>query len=204
MEKEVESKNAKGRKSKKDNKLYTNIIITRKVNILMLNIGSNLKKIMLKIIDNQISGKCIVEGFVKPDSIEIISYSNGIQENETIKFQVVFQCQVCNPSEGQIISCIAKNITKAGIRAEADDDNNPLIIFIARDHNYLNKSFSSIKENQEIAVRVIGQRFELNDKNISVIADLVESKNKSKKLDIVDETSIDSGLKLDVLSDSDN
>ena len=125
-------------------------------------------------------------------------------ENETIKFQVVFQCQVCNPSEGQIIPCIAKNITKAGIRAEADDDNNPLIIFIARDHNYLNKSFSNIIENQEIVVRVIGQRFELNDKSISVIADLVESKSKNRKLDIVDESSISDGLEVDVLNETDN
>ena len=170
----------------------------------MLNIGGNLKNNMLKIIENQISGKCIMEGYVKSNSVNILSYSNGIQENETIKFQVVFECLVCNPSEGQFITCIAKNITKAGIRAEVEDDDNPLIIFVARDHNYLNKSFSNVKENQEIIVRVIGQRFELNDKNISVIADLVESKNKSKKLDIVNESSLDTGLEVNELSDEDN
>jgi len=207
MEKEVETKKVRTRKSRKDNKLYTNIIISRKINIPMLNIGANLKNNMLKIIENQISGKCIMEGYVKSNSVNILSYSNGIQENETIKFQVVFECLVCNPSEGQFITCIAKNITKAGIRAEVEDDDNPLIIFVARDHNYLNKSFSNVKENQEIIVRVIGQRFELNDKNISVIADLVESKNKSKKLDIVDEASLDTGLEvneLNELSEEDN
>lgn len=204
MEKEVETKKVRTRKSRKDNKLYTNIIISRKINIPMLNIGGNLKNNMLKIIENQISGKCIMEGYVKSNSVNILSYSNGIQENETIKFQVVFECLVCNPSEGQFITCIAKNITKAGIRAEVEDDDNPLIIFVARDHNYLNKSFSNVKENQEIIVRVIGQRFELNDKNISVIADLVESKNKSKKLDIVNESSLDTGLEVNELSDEDN
>ena len=44
----------------------------------------------------------------KSNSVIILSYSNGIQENETIKFQVVFECLVCNPSEGQFITCIAK------------------------------------------------------------------------------------------------
>ena len=178
MEKELESKKSRPRKSRKDNKLYTNIIITRKVNIPMINIGSNLKLNMLKLIENQIAGKCIMEGFVKPNSIEIMSYSNGIQENETIKFQVVFQCLVCNPSEGQLITCVAKNITKAGIRAEVDDENNPLIIFVARDHNYLSKSFSNTKEGQEIVVRVLGQRFELNDTYISIIAEIVDVKKK--------------------------
>jgi len=195
MEKELESKKSRPRKSRKDNKLYTNIIITRKVNIPMINIGSNLKLNMLKLIENQIAGKCIMEGFVKPNSIEIMSYSNGIQENETIKFQVVFQCLVCNPSEGQLITCVAKNITKAGIRAEVDDENNPLIIFVARDHNYLSKSFSNTKEGQEIVVRVLGQRFELNDKNISVIANLVDTKSKGKSpklsIDKDDEVDID-------------
>ena len=204
MEKELESKKSRPRKSRKDNKLYTNIIITRKVNIPMLNIGSNLKLNMLKLIESQIAGKCIMEGYVKPKSIEIISYSNGIQENETIKFQVVFQCLVCNPSEGQLINCIAKNITKAGIRAEVDDENNPLIIFVARDHNYLSKSFSNTKEGQEIVVRVLGQRFELNDKNISVIADLVEGKNRNKKLDIIDEAQGNPSLDIDDLTDEEN
>jgi hypothetical protein len=43
---------------------------------------------------------------------------------------------------------VAKNITKAGIRAEVEDEYTPLIIFIARDHNYLNKLFSNIQIEQ--------------------------------------------------------
>jgi len=172
------------RKKRRDNNLYNPILINKKVLISMKNIGSNLKEIMLKLIENEIAGKCIKEGYIKPDSISIISYSNGIQENEYIKFDVVIECLVCNPVEGQQLICVAENITKAGIRAAVSDENNPLIIFIARDHNYLNKNFSNIKEKEEIMIRVIGQRFELNDKNISVIAELVENKSKPQKISI--------------------
>ena len=160
------------------------MIINRKVFILMKNIGSNIKAIMLKMINGDIAGKCIKEGYIKPNSISIITHSNGIQESDYIKFDVVIECLVCNPVEGQNISCKVVNITKAGIRASIDDDNDPLVIFIARDHSYLNKNFSNIKDDQEIIVRVIGQRFELNDKNISVIGELVESKNKPQKISI--------------------
>tara|TARA_B100000927_G_C16216997_1_gene369884 strand:- start:170 stop:637 length:468 start_codon:yes stop_codon:yes gene_type:complete len=139
---------------------------------------------MQKIIENKISGKCINEGFIKPNSIKILSYSNGLQDKQNIIFEVVFECLCCNPVEGQIINCIAKNITKAGIRAEVDNEFNPLVIFIARDHNYLNKSLSTIKESEIITVKVIGQRFELNDKNISVIANLFQTKNKMSKISI--------------------
>ena len=186
MELESEPKITKttSRKKRSDNGLYTQMIINRKVFILMKNIGSNIKAIMLKMINGDIAGKCIKEGYIKPNSISIITHSNGIQESDYIKFDVVIECLVCNPVEGQNISCKVVNITKAGIRASIDDDNDPLVIFIARDHSYLNKNFSNIKDDQEIIVRVIGQRFELNDKNISVIGELVESKNKPQKISI--------------------
>jgi len=177
------------RRKKNEQNLYTSIILTRKVYVYINNIGANLKSTLLKIIEEEIAGKCIAEGYIKPESIEILSYSNGELRDDNILFQVVIECLACNPVEGQNINCIAKNITKAGIRAELGDESNPLVIFIARDHNYLNKQFSSISEGSEITVRVIGQRFELNDKQISVIADLVESKKVSKpKLNVGETT----------------
>lgn len=198
MESSSDTKMSKNRKSKNDYSLYNKIIISKKISIPMLNIGANLKDNLKKIIENSITGKCINEGFIKPNSIEIISYSNGLLHQTNIVFLVVFECLSCNPVEGQTINCIAKNITKAGIRAEVDDENNPLVIFIARDHNYLNKLFSTIKENQKITVRVIGQRFELNDKNISIIANLVDTKNRGKSPKLSIDKELEEQLVIDV------
>jgi hypothetical protein len=72
---------------------------------------------------------------------------------------------------------VAKNITKAGIRADsADAVPSPVIVFVAKDHNYNNDLFSEIKEGDKFNVRVIGQRFELNDKYVSIIGELVKPK----------------------------
>ena len=195
MESLSEAKKTRSRKSNRENKLYNNIVINKKVSIPMNNIGSNLQNNILQIIENEVTGKCITEGFIKPNSIKILSYSNGLLEQSYVNFDVIFECLACYPVEGQIINCIAKNITKAGIRAEVNDESNPLVIFIARDHNYLNKSFSNIKEEQNITVKVIGQRFELNDINISIIASLVDTKMKNPKLTITEdlESTIDIG-----------
>jgi hypothetical protein len=78
-----------------------------------------------------------------------------------------------------VLNCVAKSITKVGVRAElvTDDNNSPYIIFIARDHHYSNEVFSQIKENDMLQVRVLGQRYELNDKFISVIAELISINN---------------------------
>jgi len=169
------------RKKKKEAQLYSSAIITQTVHLAITNIGRNLDNTLKNIISHNIEGKCISEGYIKPESVNLISYSNGVQNGYNIVFEVVIECQTCNPVEGMIIPCIAKNITKAGIRASVSDENNPLVIFVARDHNYLSKVFSDIEENQEIKIRVIGQRYELNDKYISVIGELIEGpKNKIK------------------------
>jgi DNA-directed RNA polymerase subunit E'/Rpb7 len=156
-------------------------MITRRVTLSMSKVGNNIKSILEKMIAYQMDGKCVVEGYIKPNSIKIISYSNGIIKGDEVAFEVVFECLVCLPVEGMHITAIAKNITKAGIRAEINEEHSPLIIFIARDHNYKSAYFSSIKENDEIKVRVIGQRYELNDTFISIIAELLDKKEYKPK-----------------------
>ena len=93
----------------------------------------------------------------------------------------MFECDICHPVEGQIIKCQAKNITRAGIRAVYTRETpSPITIFIARDHHYNNESFLKVKENEDITVRVIGIRYELNDETIAVLGEL-KNKVESKK-----------------------
>ena len=81
-----------------------------------------------------------------------------------------------------ILNCIAKNITKAGIRAESSgEDISPFVLFIARDHYFASEEFNAIKQNEKFAARVIAQRFELNDKYVSVIAELVPQYSDKKE-----------------------
>ena len=153
--------------------IYTRVLINKKVVLKIVNIGTNIKQVLEKAIALQIEGKCIIEGYVKPGSIAVITFSSGVISAADIVFEAVFECLVCSPVEGMILRCIAKNITKAGIRAETNEDPSPVVIFIARDHHYKSDYFSSVKENDMIQVKVIGQRYELNDKYVSVIAELL-------------------------------
>jgi DNA-directed RNA polymerase subunit E'/Rpb7 len=160
--------------SQQDNMvLFSNALITKKIHVNIQNIGSNIKQTLEKMIAADIEGKCIVEGFVKNRSTKIMTYSSGLIQGSSVTFEVVYECSICSPVEGMIIHCIAKNITKAGIRAETNDSPSPVVIFVARDHHYTTPYFSEVKENEDIVVKVIGQRYELNDKYISIIAELV-------------------------------
>lgn len=161
-------------KVKENNEIYCKSLFNREITISITNIGKNIKETLERIISLDIEGKCILQGFVKPGSVKVQNYSSGIILTDKILFNVTIECYVCNPVEGMIINCIADNITKAGIRAVISKENSPLLIFVARDHNYMSSYFNSINENDNIKIKVIGQRFELNDKYISIIASLVE------------------------------
>jgi DNA-directed RNA polymerase subunit E'/Rpb7 len=169
--------NAQGRNARLVESIYTRCLITRSISIPMVNVGGNLDKVLEDYISFTYEGKCIVEGFIKPRSSKIVTYSSGLVQGSNIVFEVAFECEACFPVEGTIIYCIAKNITKAGIRAESSTDTpSPFVVFIARDHHYNASAFASIKEGDKFVAKVIGQRFELNDKQISIIAELKDTK----------------------------
>ena len=186
MNQSVDSKSVKPRASKKiyNKKLtdiYSDALLTRVIEIPMNAVGSGIKEKLEKKLRSMIEGKCISEGFVKPRSIKVLTYSSGkIYDGNKIHFETTFEVKICLPVEGMLMECVAKNITKAGIRSEvvSDESDSPVVIFVARDHHYSSDYFSSIKENDSIKIRVIGQRFELNDKYISIIAELIEPKKR--------------------------
>jgi len=156
--------------------VYLKSLLTQKVVLSINEIGNNLKQNLEKKIAYKIEGKCIVEGFIKPNSVNIVNYSSGTVNAANVEFQVLFECMICHPTEGMLMECVAKTITKAGIHAEVIDKDGvvPVTVFVARDHNYNDVNFNNVAENAKILARVIGIRFELNDPYVSVIAKLAQ------------------------------
>lgn len=167
----------KKREPPKIESVYSRCLLSRTITLPITAIGNDLNTTLVKTIIAAYEGRCVVEGYIKPDSCNIITYSSGLNKGGNVLFEVVFECQVCFPVESMLIECVAKNITKAGIRAESSKESpSPIIVFIAKDHNYNVPEFSEIKEGDVFTTRVIGQRFELNDKYISIIGELVKPK----------------------------
>lgn len=170
--------NGNGNENKKENQMYiySKSLLTRNITLPITIIGRNIKETIENVINDHYEGKCLVEGYIKPKSSKIITFSSGVISGDQISFEVVFECMICNPVEGMNIMCVAKNITKAGIRAEsATETPSPIVVFIARDHHFNNNKFINIHEGDMIQIRVIGQRFELNDSYISIIGELINT-----------------------------
>jgi DNA-directed RNA polymerase subunit E'/Rpb7 len=177
------AKTSKPKYRQKETKgVYSPCQITKHVVLPITAIGKNLMQTLEDTITRMVGGKCIVEGYVKPDTIRIITFSSGLVKGDNVVFDVVFNCEVCYPVAGMNLNCIAKNITKAGIRAEsADEQPSPFVLFIARDHYYASEYFNSIEENEKFIATVVATRFELNDTYVSIIAQLVPPKEKEKE-----------------------
>jgi DNA-directed RNA polymerase subunit E'/Rpb7 len=174
----MESYNTKkGSRKTKEVGVYMTNLLSRKIHIPFNNIGKHIKETIEKIIKAQIEGKCSIEGYVKPNSTRVLTYSSGILVENYVMFEVIFECLVCCPVEGMMIKCNVKNMTQAGIRALINnEEKSPIVVYVSRDHHYNNSYFNSIKENDDITIRVIGQRYELNDEHVSIIGEIVEPK----------------------------
>lgn len=167
-----------------NNNIYTNILTHYNLYIDNNNITTDLENTLLYMLKYKVEGKCSIEGYIKPNSIKIKQISEGNLYANYIEFMVTYTCLAAYPVESQKISCKVKSITKVGIRAEIDDDISPFIIFLARDHHYNVPEFGNLKEDDIINIRVLGQRFEINDINICIIAEYIGKNNSVSNNDL--------------------
>ncbi len=163
---------------RKEYGVYVNSMLSKKVTLSIVEIGKNVKYNLEKRIKQSIEGRCIADGFIRPKTVEIVSYSSGVIKDDHVEFQVIYRCLICNPVKDMEMDCVVNNVTKAGIHAfvKDDDDNTPVTVFVARDHHTTDQYFESVQEKDHIRVRIIGIRYELNDPSITAIAALIKER----------------------------
>tara|TARA_Y100000389_G_C17315524_1_gene440242 strand:+ start:429 stop:908 length:480 start_codon:yes stop_codon:yes gene_type:complete len=156
---------------------FNPISITKRCQLPIHFLGNNIKETLTSYLKNNIEGKCINEGFIEKNSIEILDISTGILKENIFEYSVLFECKSCYPVEGMIIECTIQNITKVGVKAHISHPDNPLVIFVSRDLHLDNDAFATLEIGDIIRVKVIGVRFEINDHFVSVISEFVEKTN---------------------------
>ena len=162
--------------------LYSKAILSKPISIPFHLVGSNIRDVLQSKLSQTIEGKCIKEGYIRPNSVSVMTYSSGMCKQQNIIYQVTFSCVVCYPVEGMKIRIKIMNITKAGIRGASRDPYSPIDVFIARDHNVNNVAYQKASIDDELMVEIVGQRYEIHDKVISVIADIVDDQSVKLKL----------------------
>ena len=171
-----------------DEEIFQRALLTKRITIEMILVDKFIQNTLSDILKRELEGKCSVEGYIKTNSINIITYSSGNLKGSHIIFDVVFECLVCYPVEGMLLNVKAVSINTAGIKAESvyyatnepsivsgGNIPTPYVLFISRNHHQDNDIFNSIQPNDKFTARVIVHRFELNDKYISIIGEIVSA-----------------------------
>jgi DNA-directed RNA polymerase subunit E'/Rpb7 len=158
--------------------IYEEIIVSKKIVLPMNELGPNIRQTLTTYLQKHYEGHCEVGGYVKKYSTNILSYSSGcIVNGNELAFDILFQCLVCLPIFGMTLTCQVKSIIKAGIRCEClGEQPSPFVAHIAKETcqgKEMEQYYNSLTENSIIQLCVLGQRFELYDNYISVIAELL-------------------------------
>ena len=170
--------------------IYFKSILKRRVVVDPKYLNENLDEYIQGYLKNKLEGKCIYEGYIKPDSILLLKRSAGFllgsRFTGDLTYEVAYTADICNPSEGNVVECKAEIINKTGILGH----NGPLTILIGKELHDSSREFKEaydrIKVGDVVKIQVIGKMYSLQDKEIRIFGklhgvDFKKNKGKSNR-----------------------
>jgi DNA-directed RNA polymerase subunit E'/Rpb7 len=164
------------------NDLYIDQIIQMKESVFpydlpqesTVNFADAIQKYLTKKINTRLTGRCVDVGYVKPNSIDIVSRSigkiNASHFNGEVYYNIQARCKVCKPSQGQIVEGSVVGKSKHCVMVVF----GPLQIAIPTTHHADASFYASLEKGDKVHVRLISYKFKLNDDSIKVIGQYVK------------------------------
>ena len=154
--------------------IFFNSMIKQRVIVQAKYLNSHINQYLLDYLKHRFEGKCVSEGYIQQDSIEIIEksigYINGSRFMGDVNYDILFKANICNPMINNIIECEVKFINKLGLLCK----NGPITIIVGRQFHFNPNLLDNIQVGELIKVSVIDKKFSLNDRQIEVTAKLIE------------------------------
>lgn len=157
--------------------IFINTILKRQLILKPEYINKNLNKNIENLLKHEVGNKCIKEGYVNNDSIQVVKRSAAkimsINFSGNLVINLEYSANICNPVRGNVIECTITHVNKFGLQAE----NHPLSVIIAKQHHNNKDVFKNLSVGQKIEVMVIGKRYALNSNVIDIIGKLTTDKD---------------------------
>ena len=139
---------------------------------------------ILEKLNEEYEGVCSKYGYIKPKSIEIIKRSCGSLQkayfNGSIRFELLCRAEVCNPVQESVVEAIVKNKNQLGILAESYVEFNneqiailDIIIPIKSAGIISQVNLEQIQIGDLIHVEVMGKKYQMKDRKISIIGRVI-------------------------------
>jgi DNA-directed RNA polymerase subunit E'/Rpb7 len=183
--------------------IFYRVLLSDKVKIEPRYLSKDYRSYVASKLKGVMEGICTKHGFIKEGSIELYKVAPGNIEliglNGNIVYDVYYYADICNPLIGNVIKATVTNVNKFGILAEV---SNILEIIIAKNSVNITHDtgvdLDSIQIGNQIMVEVIGKKFELNDKKISIVGKLVTGASSVKKKMVKEERVVDDDDDVDI------
>lgn len=147
-------------------------------------LGPNIEQIIYTKLKNNLENMCSKHGYIRKDSIKIIKRSAGQIKvshfNGNVAYNIYCVAEICNPAQGSVIKCRVKAKNSLGLLANGYYDNVPILEIIvpklsAGIQSEINIDMVNIGD--EISIEVMGKKFQLYDKYISIIGKAIKERD---------------------------
>lgn len=157
--------------------------IAERVNLKPSQMDNNIEMHIASAAQVKLEGKCSKHGFIRPNSVIVVSRSLGHHKGShfhgELTFEVEVVADVCRPLRGDLIFCTVVNLNRMGLLAKAGDfgaNQHVLQIYVVLQHHNNAEFFadSNLTEGASISVSVIGSKYRLKDDQIIVIGKITQ------------------------------
>ena len=157
--------------------LFVRSTLFHKINLLPHEMKHDLNNILLEKLKGEIGDRCIKEGYIRKDTIELLKRSIGVIDsihfNGRVCFQITYSAEVCNPTEGLKLTGKIADINKMG----AIINRKPLSIILPKQHHIDLEVFKGLSVGDEVNITIVGCIFELYDTEINAVGTIISVNN---------------------------
>lgn len=158
--------------------IFYRTLLNDKIKIEPKYISRDFRKHIANKLKSTVEGVCTKHGYIKEGSVELFKVSPGNVDltglNGYVIFDTYYYADVCNPLIGNVVKATVMNVNKFGILADVMGILEIVIskssVTIVHDSAI---DVDSIKIGDSILVEVVGKKFELSDKKISIVGRIV-------------------------------
>lgn len=166
--------------------LCSRVLLHERIKLEAKYITVSFKDEILNRLKQKVEGICSKHGYIRKSSVDLHKVSPGCVEivglNGSVVYDVYFHADVCNPLVGSIVkSAKIVNMNRFGILAEAripEDKYATSVLGIIIAKNSVNIvseiDLDNLKIGDEVNVEIVGKKYNLGDKKISVIGRIVK------------------------------
>lgn len=169
---EIQTDNLGGSKSEKvmADPIYEEKILSDVIHLRPNQLNyPNISDIILQNLKDKVEGRCISEGYIKPESVEIVSRNSGVMENHdfsgSLTYTIKYKGNICIPRIGQVVECIVDthDDTNSVCYIE-DEESSPMEIYLFRDHYIGNADYVNLKPGNKILIKIMKTQIEYGKK----------------------------------------